>query len=195
MKPTPLTFATYSIGAWAALQACSARLEPPPPSAAAAPVVLTSSSPAAPAAQPLQLGAQVPQLPVVLQDGFKLDLRALKGKLIVLYFCPAVADQACVREAEGLRDSYHALHDEHHVAMVGISREDPATHRAFIAQHALPFDIAADPGAELARAYGVPERGNYAPRVFLFARDNTLRAAWNTADPEAHVRAILAAAE
>lgn len=191
MKSNSLTLATC----WLALSGCSQHAEPPPPSAAAIPgVVLASTSSAAATVQPLEIGAQVPERPVVLQDGFKLDLRALKGKVIVLYFCPSVADAACVREAEGLRDSYHELHDEHHVAMVGITREDAATHRAFISEHALPFDLASDPGAELAQAYGVPARGNYAPRVFLFGRDNHLRAAWTSADPEAHVREISATA-
>jgi peroxiredoxin Q/BCP len=194
MKPTSYRLATFSICAGLTLQAgCSERIAPPP-SAAAPPITLTSSSPAA-AVQPLPLGSPVPNLPVVLQDGFKLDLRALKGKLIAVYFCSTAADPECVREAQGLRERYQELHDGHHVAIVGVTREDAATHRQFIAQHALQFDLAADPDGALARAYGVPTRGNDAPRVFLFGRDNTLRAQWSSADPDLHVRAILAADE
>lgn len=173
---------------------CSQRHDQPPqPTAARTTVTLASTIRDAPKPE-LALGSVIPELPVVLQDGFKLDLHLLKGKVIVLYFCAAVSDPACVRETLGLAQRYRELHDEHHVAMVGITREDAATHRAFISEHALPFDLASDPGAELAQAYGVPARGNYAPRVFLFGRDNHLRAAWTSADPEAHVREISATA-
>jgi len=165
----------------AALAGCSPRSEPPPPATAAR-------------ASELPVGAVIPDVPVVLQDGFKLDLRALKGKVIALYFCSAVADPECVRESQALGERYRELHDEHHVAIVGVTRENAALHRSFIAQHALPFDLASDPNAEVARAYGVPSQGSYAPQLFLINRDNTLRARWSAADPEAQLREILAAA-
>jgi peroxiredoxin Q/BCP len=164
------------------------------PTATPAAVTLTSTRPR-PATPELALGSAIPELPVVLQDGFKLDLRALKGKVIVLYFCPAASDPECVRESQGLGERYRELHDEHHVAMVGVSRDDAATHEAFIAQHALPFDFASDADGALARAYHVPASGLYSPRVFLIGRDNLVRATWSSADPETHLKAIFETAK
>ena len=59
----------------------------------------------------------------------------------------------------------------------------------------LPFDLSSDVDGKLAAAYGVPTSGRYSPRVFLIGKDNRIRAAWRSVDPEAHVAAMLAAAE
>ena len=76
---------------------------------------------------PLAVGAQAPAVEMSLQDGFKFPLAALTGKLIAIYFCAADDDPECLREARGLRDHWHELHEDHHVAMFGISTSNAAT--------------------------------------------------------------------
>jgi peroxiredoxin Q/BCP len=142
----------------------------------------------------LQPGALVPEQPAVLQDGFRLFLRALKGKLIAVYFCDSVESAACVREAEGWRDNWNELHEGHHVVMLGVTPQSAATHSAFIEQHKLQFDLASDADHRLAKAFGVRSRIDASPRVFLIDKDSKILSVWRTADPDAHAQAMLAAA-
>ncbi|HET6336205.1 MAG TPA: redoxin domain-containing protein [Polyangiales bacterium] len=181
--------AIYTLG-------CNERSDLVSPAAAAthAPVSLSSSAAPLRAAGELEQGALVPDLPFVLQDGFQLLLRGLKGKLIAVYFCPGVDDPECVRETEGLRDRWPELQEKQHVTIVGVSPQDAVLQRNFIAQHKLPFDLTADVDGHMATAFGVPTRGPYTPRVFLIGKDNRIRAVWRATNPEAHVEQILAAA-
>jgi thioredoxin-dependent peroxiredoxin len=142
----------------------------------------------------LPIGAQMPAVTLSLQDGFEFPLAALTGKLIAVYFCAADDDPACVREAHGLRDHWHELHENHHVAMFGISSRDAATRRAYVAEHKIEFDLAQDADGSIARAFGVPTHGPFAPHTFLIGRDGKVQRVWQTADPEAHAAEILALA-
>lgn len=188
---------TVTIGLAGCTGKSSAAATPQPePSATAAAVVAapTTPAPASPASSnELQLGSAVPELPFTLQDGFKLELPSLKGKLIAVFFCSAHNDPECVREMQGLRVRYDELHEQNHVVVLGVSPQDAATHKAFIAQNKLPFDLSADGDRALAKAFGVPE-GAYTPRTFLVGKDGTVRKVWRTADPDAQVREILALA-
>jgi len=140
-------------------------------------------------------GALVPEVPLILGDGFPLSLRQLKGKVSAVYFCADLAEPACAREAGALRDRWPDLQARQHLAIVGISPQDAATQRRILEEQRLPFDVSSDVDGRIASAYGVPVNGRSSPRVFLIGKDNRIRAAWRGADPEAHIEAMLAAAE
>jgi peroxiredoxin Q/BCP len=140
----------------------------------------------------LQVGAQAPAVEMSLQDGFQFPLAALQGKLIAIYFCAADDDPECLREAQGLRDHWPELHEDHHVAMFGISTRDAASRRAYVAQNKIPFDLAQDANGDIARAFGVPTQGPFAPHTFLIGRDGKIQRTWQTADPDTQATEILA---
>ncbi|WP_394846334.1 redoxin domain-containing protein [Pendulispora brunnea] len=166
----------------------------PPSESAIAPAHSTSESVQAPAASELKAGAPAPDVTLTLQDGFQLPLLSEKGKPVAVYFCSSDENPDCLREAHGLRDHWSALH-KHHVVVVGVSARDASSHRAFIAEHKLPFDLATDADGHIAQAFKVPTRGEYSPRTFLIGSDGKLRGVWQTANPEALVQEILAAVE
>lgn len=166
----------------------------PTPAATGVAAVPSEPKPASPASSnELQLGSAVPELPFTLQDGFSLDLPSLKGKLITVFFCPADNDPECVRQMHGLRARYAELHEQNHVVVLGVSPQDAATHKAFIAKNELPFDLVADVDGTLAKAFGVPA-GQYTPRTFLVGKDGKIQRVWRTADPNTHIGEILALA-
>ena len=138
-------------------------------------------------------GSAAPKVTFTLQDGFDLSLALLAGKVVTVSFCAAATDPACVREAEGLGRHREELFD-HHAIVLGVSPEDAAAHKALIARYQLPFDLATDADGHLARAFAVPA-GEHDPTTFLIGRDGNIRAVWHGADPEAHARATLAAAD
>ena len=157
-----------------------------------APVVSRAAS-ATPTPAPtsaLQEGAPAPDVMLTLQDGFQLPISAEHGKLVAFYFCSPETSPDCIREANGLRDHGAELHLRH-VVVIGVSPRDAASHRAFIAEHRLPFDLVSDADGRIASAYKVPTLGDYGPQTFLVGRDGKLRKAWLTTNPESRAQEIL----
>jgi len=159
-----------------------------------APVVSRAAS-AAPTSTPtptsaLQEGSPAPDVMLTLQDGFQLPISAEHGKLVALYFCSPETSPECIREANGLRDHWAELHLRH-VVVIGVSPRDAASHRAFIAEHRLPFDLVSDADGRIAGAYKVPALGDYGPQTYLVGRDGKLRKAWLTTNPESRAQEIL----
>ena len=76
------------------------------------------------------------------------------GKPLVVYFYPKDETYGCTAEACSFRDSY-----EDFVAagadVIGISRDDAASHASFKQNHRLPFTLLSDPGGKVAAAWGV----------------------------------------
>jgi peroxiredoxin len=141
----------------------------------------------------LQLGTAVPDVPFTLQDGFELRLPAMKGKTIAVLFCTTHDDPQCVREADAMRDHFSELHDEHHVVIIGVSPASNAAHKAHLTAHRMPFDFASDPDGRVAAAFGAGGM-HEGLRVVVVDRGGTIHAVWSGADPERHVRELLAAA-
>lgn len=179
----------------AASQGCNttgARQAAPPIRRAQPPVpVVAQTAPAAPTpASALQEGSLAPDVMLTLQDGFQLPISAEHGKLVALYFCSPETSPECIREANGLRDHWAELHLRH-VVVIGVSPRDAASHRAFIAEHGLPFDLVSDADGRIAQAFKVPTLGDYGPRTFLVGRDGKLQKAWLTTNPDSRAQEIL----
>ena len=71
-----------------------------------------------------------------------------------VYFYPKDETYGCTKEACSFRDQY-----EDFVAagaeVIGISRDDAASHASFKQHHRLPFTLLSDPGGKVAQAWGV----------------------------------------
>jgi thioredoxin-dependent peroxiredoxin len=78
----------------------------------------------------------------------------LKRGPIVLYFYPKDETPGCTIEACSFRDS-HEDFVKAAARVVGISRDDEASHQRFAAKHHLPFLLLSDPGEEVHSLYGV----------------------------------------
>ncbi len=78
----------------------------------------------------------------------------LNGKALVVYFYPKDETLGCTREACSFRDSYEDF-VKAGADVIGVSRDDAASHAGFKAHHRLPFTLLTDPGGQLAKAWGV----------------------------------------
>ena len=99
----------------------------------------------------------------------------LAGKALVVYFYPKDETLGCTREACSFRDAY-----EDFVAagadVIGVSRDDAASHAGFKAHHRLPFTLLTDPGGQLAKAWGVKGALGMPGRVtFVFDKSGVCR--------------------
>jgi thioredoxin-dependent peroxiredoxin len=101
----------------------------------------------------LQAGDAMPATTLVGAAG-PVELRDKLGKPLVVYFYPKDETYGCVKEACEFRDQY-----EDFVAagaeVIGISRDDAASHDRFKSHHRLPFTLLSDPGGKVASAWGV----------------------------------------
>jgi peroxiredoxin Q/BCP len=83
---------------------------------------------------------------------------------VVLYFYPKDETLGCTVEACAFRDD-HQRFLEAGAAVVGVSRDDEASHARFAAHHGLPFLLLSDPTGEVHRLFGVSSRLGLADRV------------------------------
>jgi peroxiredoxin Q/BCP len=83
------------------------------------------------------------------------------GQPAVVYFYPKDATPGCTREARDFQRLWPRFRAAG-IAVVGVSVDGPAAHRAFAADCGLEFPLLSDPGGALARALGIldPERGD-----------------------------------
>jgi peroxiredoxin Q/BCP len=119
---------------------------------AAAALALAAAG-AAPAAEPPAVGSPAPAFRLQDQNGKWHSLSDYAGKWVVLYFYPKDNTPGCTTQACEFRDNIFAYR-EAGAAILGVSVDDVASHKAFSEQHGLPFPILADSEKTTATAYG-----------------------------------------
>lgn len=145
-------------------------------------------------------GDAIPAVTVTGAEGEPIALADLGGPL-VLYFYPKDDTSGCTREAQ----DFSALQADFAAAgvrVIGISRDTPASHAKFSAKYALSVELASDPDAQAAEAFGVwGERKLYGRTymgveraTFLFDAGGRLAKAWRKVRVPGHAEAVLAAA-
>ena len=91
----------------------------------------------------LQIGDPAPDFTLPNQDGEAIQLSSLRGKRVVIYFYPKDATPGCTKEACNFRDRWDVLH-KHGIQVLGISKDNAASHTRFIAKQSLPFTLLTD---------------------------------------------------
>ncbi len=88
------------------------------------------------------------------ENGEAVRLDTFRGKKLVLYFYPKDLTPGCTAQACNLRDNYNELRKAGY-EIVGVSLNDGASHKKFIAAHNLPFPLIADTERKLIERFGV----------------------------------------
>lgn len=109
------------------------------------------------------VGAEAPTFSLLDQNGKMQSLQAFRGQYLVLYFYPKDDTPGCTTEACNFRDDYYKIRALN-AAVVGVSLDDVASHKAFSEKYHLPFPLLADLDHKLAESYGVLNR--YGPLSF-----------------------------
>ncbi len=102
----------------------------------------------------LAVGDQAPLFDLPAAGGERVNLRALRGAPVVLYFYPRDDTPACTTEACEFRDRWRAVRAAG-ATVLGVSPDPVASHDRFAAKYRLPFPLLADPDHRVAEAYGV----------------------------------------
>ncbi|GAV70956.1 AhpC-TSA domain-containing protein [Cephalotus follicularis] len=89
------------------------------------------------------------------QDGKTVSLSKYKGKPVVVYFYPADETPGCTKQACAFRDSYEKF-KKAGAEVLGISGDEPSSHKAFAKKYRLPFTLLSDEGNKVRKEWGVP---------------------------------------
>ena len=146
-------------------------------------------------------GDVVPDVQLSGMDGSGVSPADFRGQKLVLYFYPKDDTSGCTAEA---RD-FTALADEFEHAgtwVVGVSRDDPASHRKFVDKHQLRVALASDLDGSVCEAFGCwTEKSMYGRKymgiersTFLVDRDGVIKRVWRKVKVPGHAAAVLQAA-
>lgn len=135
-------------------------------------------------------------------SGKTVNLSALKGKQVVIYFYPKDSTPGCTTEGQGFRDLYPAFQAAN-TEVFGVSRDSLKSHENFKCKQEFPFELISDKDEavcqlfdviKLKKLYGKEYLG-VDRSTFLIDKNGVLRQEWRGVKVPGHVEAVLAAAQ
>lgn len=141
---------------------------------------------------PLAVGTKAPAFTAQDTDGKTVSLSDFAGKTVVLYFYPKDDTPGCTKEAQSFRDA-HTEYQGKEMVVLGVSRDDVASHKRFTEKYGLPFQLLADVDGTITKAYDV-DGGGYSKRVtYVIDSTGTIAQVFETVKTDTHAQDILAA--
>ncbi len=148
------------------------------------------------------VGDRVPDIALTTTDGEIVSPTDFSGNKLVLYFYPRDDTSGCTREAK----DFTALADQFDRAgtwVIGVSRDDPASHARFAKKHDLRVRLLSDMDGSACAAFGTwVEKSMYGRKymgieraTFLIDRDGTIDRIWRKVKVSGHAEEVLAAAK
>ncbi len=150
----------------------------------------------------LKAGDKAPDFTLPSDGNGKISLSRLKGKKVILYFYPKDDTSGCTAEACGFRDNLPKFAKSDAV-VIGISRDNVASHDKFKKKYDLPFQLASDEDGKVCGAYGTwIEKSMYGRKymgieraTFLIDAKGAIRNIWRKVKVPGHVEEVLTAAK
>lgn len=143
----------------------------------------------------LRAGEAAPAFEARDETGARWGLDALRGRAFVLTFYPKDETAGCIRQVCALRDAWADLRDAG-VEVFGVSRDDAASHQAFVAARRLPYRLLTDASGamheafEVGRFLGVTNRVSY----LVDGEGRVVEAYRSNLRPGSHAERMLSAA-
>jgi peroxiredoxin Q/BCP len=149
----------------------------------------------------LNPGDPAPAFSLPATGGGTVDLAALKGRKVVLYFYPKDDTSGCTREAQdfqALKDAFASAD----TTVIGVSPDPMKSHDKFRAKYGLDFPLASDESKAILQAFGVwVEKSMYGRKYMgverttvLLDRDGRIARVWPKVSVPGHAEEVLAAA-
>lgn len=108
----------------------------------------------------------IPEVLGVDAEGNEVKASDFAGKPLIVYFYPKDNTPGCTAEACSLRDGYEELRKMGY-AVIGISKDSPASHVKFADKYSLPFTLLSDESTEVNQAFGVWQKKKMAGREYM----------------------------
>ncbi|MBI4392826.1 MAG: thioredoxin-dependent thiol peroxidase [Euryarchaeota archaeon] len=114
----------------------------------------------------LKEGDKAPDFRLQDDTGAEVTLKQFIGKDIGLYFYPKDDTPGCTKEACAFRD-VKAEFEKKSAVILGVSKDDVASHQRFKKKHNLNFPLLSDPSGKMIEAYGVWQEKSLYGRIFM----------------------------
>jgi peroxiredoxin Q/BCP len=147
-----------------------------------------------------EIGAPAPDFTLPADGGRTVSLSGLRGRMVVLYLYPRDDTSGCTSEAIGFSERLPEF-EAAGAVVLGLSKDNVASHDRFVAKHGLKIALLSDEAAETVEAYGAwVEKSMYGRRymgvdrsTFLIDAEGVLRREWRKVKVPGHVHEVLAA--
>ena len=146
----------------------------------------------------LNVGDNAPKFNLNDQDGKTHELRAFKGKRLVIYFYPKDQTPGCIKEACNFRDNIDSF-KKNDIAVIGVSIDNEKSHQNFISKQNLNFPLLADVDKKMVNDYGVwGEKSMYGRKymgtfrkTFLIGSDGKIKKIYDKVKVATHAEDIM----
>lgn len=144
--------------------------------------------------QPLEPGDRAPAFELPTSKGGPASLADFKGKFLILFFYPKDDTETCTKEAIAFSEALPKF-TRKGAAVLGVSRDSLADHKAFIAKYGLKVRLGSDEDGTVCNAFGVwQEKQLYGNRfmgivrsTFLIDPQGMIRRVWRNVRVPGHV--------
>ena len=144
--------------------------------------------------QPLTAGDPAPAFRLPATPRGSAGLEDYAGKTLILFFYPKDDTEACTKEAVAFSEALPKF-TRKGAAVLGISRDSLADHKAFIAKHELKVRLGSDEDGTVCNAFGVwQEKQLYGKRfmgivrsTLLIDSDGVIQRVWRNVRVPGHV--------
>ena len=144
-------------------------------------------------------GSKAPTFKLNDTNGKEVSLSDFKGKKVVLYFYPRDDTPGCTVEACAFRDAKAQITKKGAVVL-GVSKDDEASHQKFVKKYDLNFTLLTDPEHKVIEKYGAwAEKSLYGKKfmgivrsTFVIDEDGIIMKVFPKVSPDGHVDEILA---
>jgi peroxiredoxin Q/BCP len=146
----------------------------------------------------IQIGRVVPRFKLPATGDKTVDLKSLRGKIVVLYFYPKDNTPGCTTEGCDFKAN-HLKFKRRNAVILGISRDSIAAHEKFKAKFGFPFDLLSDVDQKACQLFDViKEKNMYGRKVmgierstFLIDEHGKLQNEWRKVKVKGHVEDVL----
>lgn len=145
-------------------------------------------------------GTPAPPFALPSDQGGTVELAALRGRPVVLYFYPKDDTSGCTAQACDFRDHWREV-ERRGAVVLGVSPDGLRSHAKFRKKYRLPFPLLADEDHAVANAYGAwGEKSLFGHRyqgilrtTFIIAPDGRIAHVFPRVKPKGHAAEVLAA--
>jgi peroxiredoxin len=150
----------------------------------------------------LHSGSRAPDFDLPADGGGRARLKDFAGRKVVLYFYPKDDTSGCTKEALEFTSNAAAFAAAGAV-VVGVSKDNVASHDKFKVKHGLDLTLGADVDGAVVEAYGVwVEKSMYGKAymgidrsTFLIDGQGVIQQVWRKVKVPGHVAEVLKAAQ
>lgn len=142
-------------------------------------------------------GKEAPNLSLPSTGGKKINLKALKGQIVILYFYPKDATPGCTQEGKDFSHLYKNIKNQGG-EVFGVSKDSVTSHEKFKEKQKYPFDLISDEEGNLCRAFDVLKQKSLFGKTyegiirstFVISSDSIIKKEWRNVTVKNHAQEV-----